>query len=195
MTTAQRNGVSPTTPPRPGEGVQPPISRDLFGRVAAWTAHVAGGKWAFLLAFGVVLVWAASGPFFAFSELWQLVINTGTTIVTFLMVFLIQNAQNRESKAMHIKLDELLYAARRARNEIINIENLSEEQLDQIRRRYERIADQHRQGLKVDLEREVVSVSGRVDAVEEEVEQVGEHVQRVEGRVDEVESKVDRTAP
>src|SRR6476659_8503172 len=85
MTTAQDNGVSPTTPPRPGEGARPAVRRDLFGRAAAWTAQVSGGKWAFLLAFGVVLVWAVSGPFFAFSEMWQLVINTGTTIVTFLM--------------------------------------------------------------------------------------------------------------
>jgi low affinity Fe/Cu permease len=195
MSATHGDGAAPATPPRPGEGAQPTLRRDLFGRAAAWTAQVTGGKWAFLLAFGVVLIWAVSGPFFAFSAMWQLVINTGTTIVTFLMVFLIQNAQNRESKAIHIKLDELLYAARRARNEIINIEDLSEEQLDQIRHRYERIADRHRQGLKAELEREVVSVSGRVKAVKEDVEQVDEQVKRVEGRVGEVESKVDRAPP
>jgi low affinity Fe/Cu permease len=195
MSATHRNGKSPACPPRPGGGAKPAGRRDLFGRAAAWTAQVSGGKWAFLLAFGVVLVWAVSGPFFAFSEMWQLVINTGTTIVTFLMVFLIQNAQNRESKAIHIKLDELLYAGRRARNEIINIEELSEEQLDQIHRRYEQIAERHRQGLQAELERGVVSVSGRVEEVEEDVERVGEHVKRVEGRVNEVASKVDRAAP
>src|SRR4051794_20532886 len=83
---------------------------DLFCRMAAWTIRATGGRWGFLSAFAVVLIWAGSGPFFHYSDNWQLVINTGTTIVTFLMVFLIQNAQNRESKAVHLKLDEIIRA-------------------------------------------------------------------------------------
>ena len=115
--------------------------RDLFGRVAGWTTRFTGGRWGFLLAFGSILVWAAVGPFCHFSESWQLVINTGTTIVTFLMVFLIQNAQNRESKALHLKLDELILSARRARNELIDIELLTDEQLDRLGERYRRVSE------------------------------------------------------
>ncbi|HEX8202446.1 MAG TPA: low affinity iron permease family protein, partial [Isosphaeraceae bacterium] len=115
---AQANQVAPPPPPLP------PMRRDGFGAVAAWTARAAGGRRAFLLAIGTVLAWAVSGPYFHFSDNWQLVINTGTTIVTFLMVFLIQNAQNRESKAVHLKLDELIRAVKTARNEIIDVESL-----------------------------------------------------------------------
>ncbi len=128
---------------------KPPIptaDRDLFTRMAAWTIRVTGGRWGFLAAFGTVIVWALLGPFCGFSETWQLVINTGTTIVTFLMVFLIQNAQNRESKALHLKLDELILAVGRARNELIDIENLTEEQLDLLSSRYKKVAaeNQHK---------------------------------------------------
>jgi len=95
-----------------------------------------------------VLLWAALGPYFRYSENWQLVINTGTTIVTFLMVFLIQNAQNRESKTIHLKLDELILALNRARNELIDIENLTEEQLDMIAERYKKVAREHEHKLE-----------------------------------------------
>src|SRR5262245_10156434 len=108
---------------------------DVFSRLSGWTIRVTGGRWGFLFAFGSVLLWGILGPFYRYSENWQLVINTGTTIVTFLMVFLIQNAQNRESKAVHIKLDELIFAVQRARNELIDIEKLTEEQLDLIAER------------------------------------------------------------
>jgi low affinity Fe/Cu permease len=119
---------------------------DLFTRLAGWTIRATGGRWGFLFAFGTVLIWALVGPFCGFSENWQLVINTGTTIVTFLMVFLIQNAQNRESKAIHLKLDELILAVRRARNELIDVEHLTDEQLDMIAERYKKVAEkyQHR---------------------------------------------------
>src|SRR5277367_4415029 len=95
--------------------------RDLFTRLAGWTIRTTGGRWGFVFAFGTVIVWAFLGPYCNYSANWQLVVNTGTTIVTFLMVFLIQNAQNRESKAIHLKLDELILAVKAARNELIDI--------------------------------------------------------------------------
>ena len=95
-----------------------------------------GSYWAFLLAFGIVIIWAATGPMFNFSDTWQLVINTGTTIITFLMVFLIQNTQNRDAKAMHLKLDELISSMKAAHNEMIDIEELSDEQLEEIAKVY-----------------------------------------------------------
>jgi low affinity Fe/Cu permease len=125
----------------------PKPKHDLFTRVAGWTIRATGGRWGFLTALGTVVVWGAMGPFCGYSENWQLVINTGTTIVTFLMVFLIQNAQNRESKATHLKLDELILAVNRARNELIDIEQLTEEQLDLLAERYHKVAELHRHKL------------------------------------------------
>ena len=104
----------------------------VFIRFATLTAKVAGKPWTFIACVGIVLVWAVSGPIFRFSETWQLVINTGTTIVTFLMVFLIQNTQNRDGAAMQAKLDELIYAVRRADERFIGIEHLTEHELDRI---------------------------------------------------------------
>ncbi len=123
----------------------PPLSHsDLFGHIASWTVRATGGRWGFVSAVGIVLIWAALGPVFHYSDNWQLVINTGTTIVTFLMVFLIQNAQNRESKAVHLKLDELIRAVKTARNEMIDIENLTEDHLDQLADRYHKLAEAHK---------------------------------------------------
>jgi low affinity Fe/Cu permease len=115
--------------------------RDLFGKIATWTTRFTGGRWGFSLAIGTTLVWAITGPIFRFSDQWQLVMNTATSIITFLMVFLIQNAQNRESKALHLKLDELILSTRRARNELIDIELLTEEQLDRLGERYRRVSE------------------------------------------------------
>jgi low affinity Fe/Cu permease len=130
-----------------GPDVEHLPKRDLFGKIAGWTTRFTGGRWGFVFAFGSVLVWAVLGPVFHFSNNWQLVINTGTTIVTFLMVFLIQNAQNRESKALHLKLDELILSARRARNELIDIELLTDEQLDRLSERYRRVSKACHQNL------------------------------------------------
>jgi len=116
--------------------------RELFTTFATRTAHLVGTYWAFLLAVLVVVVWALTGPFFNFSDTWQLVINTGTTIVTFLMVFLIQNTQNRDAKAMHLKLDELISAVKSARNEMIDIEDLSEKQLEEIALRFKKLKEE-----------------------------------------------------
>ena len=112
---------------------------DRFGRFAARCSHYLGSRWAFVAAIGVILAWAVTGPIFHFSDTWQLVINTGTTIVTFLMVFLIQNTQNRDAKAIHLKLNELIHAVDIAKNKMIDVENLSDLELDDLARNYEKI--------------------------------------------------------
>ena len=117
----------------------------LFNRLANATARLTGKPLTFALCFLVILVWAVTGPIFGFSQTWQLVINTGTTIVTFLMVFLIQNTQNRDAAAMQAKLDELVYATRTARNRFIGIEHLTDTELGEILREVEmRALEVHR---------------------------------------------------
>src|SRR5947209_14914385 len=128
-----------------------PYSRSPFSRFAKWTAHATGHPAAFVLAGSTIVVWVVSGPVFGFSDTWQLVINTGTTIVTFLMVFLIQNTQNRDSAAVHLKLDELVRAVQGAHNALLDLEELTEEDLDQIRTRYEALARHAREDLRQGL--------------------------------------------
>jgi low affinity Fe/Cu permease len=113
----------------------------LFTSIARGAARQAGRPWAFMLALATVVVWGVTGPIFGYSDTWQLVINTGTTVVTFLMVFLIQNAQNRDTEALHIKLDELIRATNRARNSFMSLEDLSENELAQIRRQLEEMQE------------------------------------------------------
>jgi low affinity Fe/Cu permease len=110
-----------------------------FSRFASETAQVVGHPYMFLFAVVTLVIWAASGPFFHFSDTWQLIINTGTTIVTFLVVFLIQNTQNRDAKALHLKLDELIRSHHPANDDLIDIQKLSDEELDQLEKRYENI--------------------------------------------------------
>ena len=105
--------------------------RDLFNTIAKKASKAAGTPWVFCLALGLILAWALSGPLFGFNDTWQLVINTSTTIITFLMVFLIQNTQNRDNNALHAKLDELIRVTE-AHNSFIGIENLADEQLEAI---------------------------------------------------------------
>lgn len=105
-----------------------------FGRIAHSAANAAGRPWAFMAAGLVVLAWAVSGPLFGFSDTWQLVINTATTIITFLMVFLIQNAQNRDTQALHLKLDELIRVTEGAHNRLIALEQQGEEEMRVVRR-------------------------------------------------------------
>ncbi len=109
-------------------------------------SFISGQPGAFVIAFGTILVWGVTGPLFAFSDTWQLVINTGTTIITFLMVFLIQNSTNRDAAAMQAKLDELLRAVAKARPQFIGIEHLSEKQLEEIRAALEKEAGGHTDG-------------------------------------------------
>ena len=120
----------------------------VFARFSRWTAAMAGRPKTFILAAAVILIWGITGPVFNFSDTWQLVINTGTTIVTFLMVFLIQNTQNRDTEALQIKLDELIRAAKGARNEFLDLEDLEEAQLDEIRKEYLELAEHARKHLE-----------------------------------------------
>ena len=116
--------------------------KEVFRKFSQAIAHATGTAWAFILAVAVLIVWAVTGPMFAFSDTWQLVINTGTTIVTFLMVFLIQNTQNRDAKAIHLKLDELLKGVTGARTRLVDLENLSDEELESLKEEFERLHDQ-----------------------------------------------------
>ena len=122
-----------------------------FTHFAKWTSRAAGQPVAFILALGVLLAWGLTGPLFHFSDTWQLVINTGTTIVTFLMVFLIQNTQNREAEAVQVKLDELLRVTAGAHNALLDLEELEERELDQIRAGYGRLAERARADLQQGL--------------------------------------------
>jgi len=119
-----------------------------FLRLAKWTAWVVGRPAAFGLALLVIVAWAATGPLFRYSDTWQLVINTGTTIVTFLMVFLIQNTQNRESAAVQLKLDELLRCTKGAHNALLDLEELDQADLERIRADYESLAELARRELR-----------------------------------------------
>ena len=121
-----------------------------FGRLARLTAHAMGQPAAFGTALAIIMLWAISGPIFGFSDTWQLIINTGTTIITFLMVFIIQNTQNRDAEAMHIKLDELIRAMDQAQNALLNLEELEEDDLERIRANYLRLAERARVELRDD---------------------------------------------
>jgi low affinity Fe/Cu permease len=130
-------------------------SGGIFSRFAKWTARMTGRPASFGLAVLVVLAWVVTGPLFGFSDTWQLVINTGTTIITFLMVFLIQSTQNSDTEALQIKLDELIRVTAGAHNALLDLEELEEEDLNRIRGKYERLARDARNGLakgKVDTD-------------------------------------------
>ena len=116
-----------------GRGVRT-VMKDIFRKFAQAASHAVGSPWAFIIATLIIVVWALTGPLFGYSDTWQLVINTGTTIITFLMVFLIQNTQNRDAKAIHLKLDELLKGVKGARTSLVDLEDLSDEQLDDMQK-------------------------------------------------------------
>ena len=128
--------------------MRPAKSASWFTRFAKWTARMSGRPAAFAVAVSVIILWALTGPLFDYSDTWQLVINTGTTIITFLMVFLIQNTQNRDSEAMQVKLDELIRAMQGAHNALLDLEELEERDLDRIRNNYERLAKQARKEME-----------------------------------------------
>jgi low affinity Fe/Cu permease len=125
--------------------------RNAFRVFARASSSILGSAWAFIVAILVIAIWAVTGPMFHFSDTWQLIINTGTTIVTFLMVFLIQNTQNRDAKAVHLKLDELIRALHGARNHLVDLEKLSDEELKTLEDEFGRV---HK---KAELAREVVA--------------------------------------
>lgn len=121
--------------------MNPKHKRNFFEHLANAATHFTGSSIAFIIASSIVIVWGILGPIFNYSETWQLVINTGTTIVTFLMVFLIQKSQNKDSKAVHLKLNELLASIPKASNRMVDIEDLSEEELDRLHNFYFKIAE------------------------------------------------------
>jgi low affinity Fe/Cu permease len=114
---------------------------DGFHVFARKSSNILGSPWAFAVAILIIIVWAALGPTFHYSDTWQLIINTGTTIVTFLMVFLIQNTQNRDAKAVHLKLDELIRAVAGARNQLVDLEELSDEELKKLEQEFKRLSE------------------------------------------------------
>src|SRR3954447_20533748 len=119
-----------------------------FTDFSKWVSHAAGHPATFIGAVAVIVIWGISGPIFGFSDTWQLIINTGTTIITFLMVFLIQNTQNRDSAAMQIKLDELIRAVEGAHNGLLDLEEMTEDQLNRIKANYEALARKAREDLE-----------------------------------------------
>jgi low affinity Fe/Cu permease len=125
--------------------------RDAFGIFARKTSTVLGSAWAFVIAIFIIVIWAMTGPAFGYSDTWQLIINTGTTIVTFLMVFLIQNTQNRDAKAVHLKLDELIRALGPARNKLVDLEKLSDDDLKALETEFEKLREKA-EGAKEEVE-------------------------------------------
>jgi low affinity Fe/Cu permease len=128
--------------------MRPTKSKSGFARLARWTAHATGRPAAFGLAVLVVLIWLLTGPIFGYSDTWQLVINTGTTIITFLMVFLIQNTQNRDAEAVQIKLDELIRVTQGGHNALMDLEELEDHEFDRIRKEYRELAERARADLR-----------------------------------------------
>jgi len=134
--------------------------KNFFERFANWATNATGSSTAFITAMVVIVVWAITGPIFNYSDTWQLVINTGTTIVTFLMVFLIQKTQNKDSKAIHLKLNELLASHAGASNRMVNLEDLTEVELDQLHTFYEQLSD-------LAEEEDDITCTHSIDAAEE----------------------------
>lgn len=123
-------------------------SNDFFRKIASHASHGVGSPWAFVTAALAIVTWGFTGPLFHFSDTWQLVINTGTTIITFLMVFLIQNTQNRDSHTIHLKLDELIRANETARNRLINLEELGDEEIAALQVEFDRLAAERAQKIE-----------------------------------------------
>jgi low affinity Fe/Cu permease len=119
-----------------------------FSKIAQHTSRLLGKSTAFAAACAIIIVWAATGPVFGYSDTWQLIVNTGTTIVTFLMVFLVQNTQNRDARALHLKLDELLRSVKPARNKLIDLENCSDEEIEDIARQFQALREREKQRQK-----------------------------------------------
>jgi low affinity Fe/Cu permease len=118
---------------------------DFFRKFSHAASNVVGSSWAFLIAVVIIAAWAISGPIFHFSDTWQLIINTSTTIVTFLMVFLIQNTQNRDAKALHLKLDELLKTVEGARTSLVDLEDMADEELEDLQQEFRRLHERYSQ--------------------------------------------------
>ena len=135
---------------------------EIFRKFANKISEIVGSPWAFITAVAIIVVWAISGPIFGFSDTWQLVINTGTTIITFLMVFLIQNTQNRDAKAIHLKLDELLRGVEGARTSMVDLEDLSDEDLKKLQEDFQRLRERSPNLVGDDIEQIESELHGRV---------------------------------
>src|SRR5437870_4676953 len=146
---------------------------DLFRKFAEKTSQLVGSSWAFIAAALIIVVWAVTGPLFHYSDTWQLVINTGTTIITFLMVFLIQNTQNRDAKAIHLKLDELIKGVKGARTGLVDLENLSDEELGQLQEQFTRLHTKKNKGM--DPTRQLIcdSYGGNTNALDDSGDHFG----------------------
>jgi len=138
-----------------------PHHESFFARLARWATDWSGSTIGFFLAVAVVLIWLMTGPFFNYTDTWQLVINTGTTIVTFLMVFLIQRAQNKDSRAIHLKLNELVAAVQGASNRLINAENLTEEELETLHAYYFKLVELARQDYELTASHSIEEATAR----------------------------------
>ena len=157
--------------------MRPTKSRTWFTRLTKWTAHISGRPATFILAAVIIVVWALLGRHFGFSDTWQLVINTGTTIVTFLMVFLIQSTQNRDSEAIQVKLDELIRLSKGGHNVLLDLEELEDEELDRIQASYRKIAQQAREELSRGVpDTGIPEVRQEVQGLKREVAQVKKRV-------------------
>jgi len=132
----------------PPNGAAPPEPPSAFRKLAQATAEAIGSPWAFVAGVVVTVLWALSGPMFHYSDTWQLVINTGTSVATFLIVFLIQHTQNRDARVMHLKLDELIRAVGSARNELVSMEGRSDSELEQLQREFQRLQARAARGLE-----------------------------------------------
>ena len=139
---------------------------DFFRKFANKTSELVGSPWAFIIATTIILIWAISGPMFGFSDTWQLVINTGTTIITFLMVFLIQNTQNRDAKALHLKLDELIRSVAGARNELVDLEELSDDDLSRLHQQFKKMRERTNANVADYVEK-------HIDALHDEIKERG----------------------
>jgi len=143
-----------------------------FSRAAQWTSRQCGRPATFVAACAVIVVWAVTGPFFNYSDTWQLIINTGTTIITFLMVFLIQNTQNRDMSALHLKLDELIRANQTARNKLLTLEDMTEAELERVKSTFTQIADK---APETELLREAVEdLESASEGIDDAAERVNE---------------------
>src|SRR5262249_10803605 len=134
-----RLGRERVTDKHPKQNEEAHRTRDWFGHFSNTCSSLVGSRWAFMGALAIILVWSIAGPVYQYSDTWQLVINTRTTIVTFIMVFLIQNTQNRDAKAINLKLNEIIRSIGKAQNDLIDIEKLSDDELDRLAAQYERI--------------------------------------------------------
>ena len=145
---AQPGSVKPKGAKMPADEAQP--EKWTFSKIAQHASLLLGKSGAFATACGIILLWGAAGPFFGYSDTWQLIINTGTTIVTFLMVFLVQNTQNRDARALHLKLDELLRSVKAARNKLIDLENCSDEEIEHIAQQFQALRQREKRAIEGD---------------------------------------------